>query len=372
MTLIPSVRAPLFYDILDLIKTKIKVKTLKKYVVYGAGGFGRDCIAALLKRDGDVAAILDRNPTLIGTDFNGIPILLPEEGVEVHHDATLVIGVFNPFSNLNDLAKWSDTHFVSVLTPQMLVFHFPELARYWLQPIAKHTIDEVHDNSLRELFVDEKSRQVFDMVLAYRKGDSLELDAVTEPHNQYLPDFISFDKPINFIDVGAYDGDTYRQFRANNIEFSSYIGFEPDHANYLKLLAEVNKNNNGPSLLLPLGLSDRFDQFPIEGSGSSAKMGDAGSSNSQMCRSIELDSAFPGLKCDYIKMDIEGAELSALVGMQETIIRNQPIVALSVYHKFDDIPVLSAYLNKLLPKSQLYLRQHGFSGFDTVLYCIPY
>ena len=53
-------------------------------------------------------------------------------------------------------------------------------------------------------------------------------------------------------------------------------------------------------------------------------------------------------------MDIKGAELSALRGMVELLSNQRPILAVSIYHH----------------KPKLYVRQHGYHGFNTVLYVV--
>jgi hypothetical protein len=72
-----------------------------------------------------------------------------------------------------------------------------------------------------------------------------------------------------------------------------------------------------------------------------------------------------------VKLDIEGAEHSALEGMKQTLRRSRPRLALAIYHKPNDLWELPLYVHELLPDSKLYVRQHGFSGFDTVLYALP-
>jgi FkbM family methyltransferase len=49
-------------------------------------------------------------------------------------------------------------------------------------------------------------------------------------------------------------------------------------------------------------------------------------------------------RVDFIKLDIEGAELDALVGAEETIRRFRPRLAVCVYHKWEDLGVLPAHI----------------------------
>lgn len=49
----------------------------------------------------------------------------------------------------------------------------------------------------------------------------------------------------------------------------------------------------------------------------------------------------------FIKMDIEGAELSGLIGAAETICRNKPQMAICIYHRREDIWELPQYILSL-------------------------
>ena len=42
------------------------------------------------------------------------------------------------------------------------------------------------------------------------------------------------------------------------------------------------------------------------------------------------------LRVDYIKMDVEGSERSALKGMAETLLRFHPRLSIAMEHRFDD------------------------------------
>ncbi|MHA6494564.1 FkbM family methyltransferase [Pseudomonas borbori] len=52
-------------------------------------------------------------------------------------------------------------------------------------------------------------------------------------------------------------------------------------------------------------------------------------------------------RIDFIKFDIEGAEIPALEGARETIERFRPRMALCLYHKWDDVVTIPAFLDSL-------------------------
>ena len=76
---------------------------------------------------------------------------------------------------------------------------------------------------------------------------------------------------------------------------------------------------------------------------------------------ITVDSVAKS-KMDFIKYDVEGAELEALLGSHETIMRDKPVLLVSAYHRSEDVFSLINYLNEKYPFYKLYLRR---------LRCVP-
>lgn len=69
----------------------------------------------------------------------------------------------------------------------------------------------------------------------------------------------------------------------------------------------------------------------------------------------------------YIKMDIEGSEMVALRGGQETIRKYHPYMALCTYHKMADILEIPRYVKSIRDDYKFYLR----SGTHTECYAVP-
>lgn len=67
-------------------------------------------------------------------------------------------------------------------------------------------------------------------------------------------------------------------------------------------------------------------------------------------------------------MDIEGAELDALIGAKNTIKNNKPFCTICVYHRPGDIFVIANYLKELVPEYKFKIRHYGMSMCETVLY----
>jgi hypothetical protein len=76
------------------------------------------------------------------------------------------------------------------------------------------------------------------------------------------------------------------------------------------------------------------------------------------------------LTASYVKYDVEGFERDAIAGTREAITRDGAALAVSVYHKPDDLWDIALLLRDMQPRYSFYLREHGPDGVDTVLYAL--
>ena len=86
---------------------------------------------------------------------------------------------------------------------------------------------------------------------------------------------------------------------------------------------------------------------------------------------MALDDLLHGQSVDFIKLDVEGAEIAALQGAADVIKRCRPTLAISFYHRAQDLWEIPQALASLCPDYRFYLRQHFFNSFDSVLYAVP-
>ncbi len=76
-------------------------------------------------------------------------------------------------------------------------------------------------------------------------------------------------------------------------------------------------------------------------------------------------------RVDFVKMDIEGAEQQAIEGAAETIRRFRPKLALSAYHRPEDMYQLMDMVAELHPGYRYYMRHYDPKGLnDSVLYAV--
>jgi FkbM family methyltransferase len=217
---------------------------------------------------------------------------------------------------------------------------------------------------------DDLSRQCLLDICEFRIGQNLAYASKTHHETQYFNDLtlpLLAGRRINYVDAGAYNGDSYMEL-SKYVDIGQAYLFEPDTENY-NLLAVAMQNRPESVICLPLALADSYQITAFNaGVGEGAAIGDHGSAR---IATVALDQVFPKLTIDFIKFDVEGAEVSALLGARELIQRCRPVLAISLYHRPTDIWEIPQTLLSISNQYLFYIRQHFFNSFDSVLYAIP-
>ena len=150
--------------------------------------------------------------------------------------------------------------------------------------------------------------------------------------------------------------------------------FEPNPSQYVICKKKLERVSN--ARLYPYGIYNQttilnFEQHnkddPTRGDGD-GKISELGNIKIE---AVALDDVLKNEQISFIKMDIEGAELAALHGCKQIITAQKPKLAISVYHKPEDIFEIPDYILTLNSNYQLYLRHYrAFSAYETVLYAV--
>ncbi|SFO07003.1 methyltransferase, FkbM family [Pseudobutyrivibrio sp. UC1225] len=173
-----------------------------------------------------------------------------------------------------------------------------------------------------------------------------------------------------FVDAGANNGDTIVGFKKwCNDKFEKIMAFEPNRITYENLVDNTKNDQRVEAYNYALWDKKETLRFSLNGAGSRVIC------DSNMC-SGEIDSAFAVTldsmldkeRITFIKMDIEGSELHALMGARKTIIRNKPNLAICVYHKPIDFIEIASYLLVLNPDYKINYRNYFSNTYETILY----
>lgn len=90
-----------------------------------------------------------------------------------------------------------------------------------------------------------------------------------------------------------------------------------------------------------------------------------------LTRAIDDTPGALGLeRIDFIKLDIEGAELRALQGAEQVLRRDRPRLAIAIYHLFNDCTDIPAFLDGLGVGCRFSLGHFTVHHCETVLFAL--
>ncbi|MFB5085894.1 FkbM family methyltransferase [Psychrobacillus sp. PGGUH221] len=170
------------------------------------------------------------------------------------------------------------------------------------------------------------------------------------------------------IDAGGFIGDTAILFAFKNVKGKIY-SFEPSKAGFEKILSLQNSFSNIEPVKKGLWNENavlKFDER--DDSLESSRIGE-GESDIEV---VTLDHFVEGnniSKVNFIKMDIEGAELNALKGARGVIKRDKPDLAICIYHSPTDLWEIPLWIKTNFPEYKVYINHtDGMFVWGTVCF----
>jgi len=74
---------------------------------------------------------------------------------------------------------------------------------------------------------------------------------------------------------------------------------------------------------------------------------------------------------DFIKLDVEGSEMDALTGGMKSIQRFRQKMAISLYHRPNDLFEIVLFLKASCPFYKFFIEHYTILQYEAVLYCDP-
>lgn len=232
-------------------------------------------------------------------------------------------------------------------------------------------------DSLYSILQDEKSRQVLTAYLNQKvTGRFKEMEDVWDKLQYYDGNFYDLKKVECIVDCGAFIGDSFLAFcdeyeRRAGVKFKgrAYL-LDPDEFNQQQIRKNC-QNSEADIACLKIGAWNQADFLAFqldENQRTAGKIVDSGGITIQV---DSIDDIVKNNRVDFIKMDIEGAELNALKGAAKTIVRDHPILAVCVYHKREDLLEIPNYIHSLYEGYKFYIRAYGGPySIEIVLFCV--
>jgi FkbM family methyltransferase len=361
------IQRDIFASVVDASNQKIEaVRNMQNsplpLLLYGMGGYAEGLLLFLDKYGIKIsAAMVDKEFYHEEKKYRAIPVYLKDE-VRKHFDSYNVLIGFADFvkaeEKLSDLKGCKKIFFVDS-TMNMDFFDYKYVKTNWTSFLFTYNLleDELSKKTMLA-FINGKisgyPKALYDLVQA----------------DQYFPaDIVHFNKNEIFIDAGAYNGDTLKKFiKKVKGRYQKIYALEPDNKSYEQLCAEVKTNKFHDVELINKGawkeagtLSFKTD-WNINARSAVSKTGDMN------IEAVSIDGILSNYAATFIKADIEGAELEALQGAKKTMRYSKPKLAISAYHRPEDLIAIPKYIKKIRPDYKFYLRHHLHITHELVLY----
>jgi FkbM family methyltransferase len=176
------------------------------------------------------------------------------------------------------------------------------------------------------------------------------------------------------IDAGGCWGDTALYF-AEKISSSGRVfccEFDPVNLEILEDNLRLNPALQTRVHILRIALWDKSDEtIDYVARGPGTALNASGPANGTVITTLSIDDLAAREKLarvDVIKMDIEGAELRALQGAEQVLRRFRPKLAISLYHKPDDLLDIPEYVRGLGLDYRFFLGHYTIHHEETVLF----
>lgn len=229
-----------------------------------------------------------------------------------------------------------------------------------------------------KLFADERSKKLFSDIISFRMTGELKYLADAENPGVSYKELFGGESVDTVIDCGAYRGDSASQI-AEALSPRAIYAVEPDPRTFAKLSAYAENETRCTVVPVHAAVGDENTKTRIAASAGRGS-GILGTTKGAKAEAVPLRTVTciaeengigggDGSRLDLIKYDVEGVEKEALAGSFDIIKKESPCLAVSVYHRTDDIYELPRYVSEMCQHHKLYLRRAPcIPAWDTVLF----
>lgn len=207
---------------------------------------------------------------------------------------------------------------------------------------------------------------------------TFEESLLVEIKEQNFADYYDFDlipqteEDEVFVDLGAYTGDSAMEFiQQYNDQYKKMYCYEISKNSFAIL--QKNLGNDERIVCECKGAGKEhatmyMKEFGVTGTSNSL------SENEESGYEVEVVSLDDEIKekITWIKMDIEGAEQSAILGCKNHIRNDKPKLTICTYHNNEDIWKIPQMIKELNPDYKFFMRYNGtqIGPSEYVLYCL--
>lgn len=343
------------------------------YALFGAGRLGKMALAGLRKAGIEPVAFADNRESLWNTSLDGVQVLSPQDAVDrFAQKAIFVVTVYTSQPVWDQLSTFG----VRIASFASLAWRYPsELLPHADLELPFKIFDQADDvRKAFGLWADDISRREYLGQLSWHTtlDRTLLPDHLLQQEIYFADELIAPLPEEVFVDCGAFDGDTVREFiRRRGTSFGHIVAIEPDPANCKVMqahLAELPEEirNRVTTMQHAVGASRGMVSFNATGTAASS----VGNGTFDV-ECVPLDDLLQGYKPTYIKMDIEGAEPDAVSGARRVIAEDAPVLAVCLYHRQEHLWQIPLMIRSFSDQYKFFLRRYADECWELVCYAVP-
>lgn len=318
----------------------------KPIVLYGMGNGADKVLDEFEKRNITAAGVMSSDDFVRYQSFRGFTVKKQSDLEKELGDFTVALCFASDLPDVMEhIRKVASEH--ELLVPNVPVFGKDILDDDYLQRHREQIENAYH------LLADEKSRTVYKGALDFFYTGKLSyLDAIESEKDEAFREILQLHNE-NYLDLGAYRGDTIDEFLRYSDGYMRITAVEPNPKNRQKLSEHIAGLDN--TFAVHAGIADKAGEMYVsKGAGRMAALNNVGGIEVPVT-TVDLLDCSP----TYIKVDIEGMESAMLRGAAQTL-KHKPKLSLAAYHRTGDFFELILQLHAINPDYKIFLRKHPY------------
>lgn len=288
-----------------------KTKDGKLTILYGAGATGKMCFDILkrvFKNEIKIDYFCDDDFNKWGKEIDGIDIISFDELKDINQNIDLIITTIYAKNIYHKLLKLENITIFEMFNMTQ------DLNKFDMQ-LEDKDLFVINMNKIKSIVYDDESKNVIDFISNFVISEThnvFDFDKIcSEEEHYFIKEVLnSISEKITIVDAGSYTGELIRPIHDLGIDYNKIYCFEIDPYNYIQL--ENNFKNQKKVICIKKGLWSKESEVYLEGDNSSTKIVDY--VTDRCVNVVSLNEYFSDETVDFIKMDIEGAEMNALKG----------------------------------------------------------
>ncbi len=336
----------------------IKISSGMGVYIYGAGFMGCKYADLLSEKGYEILGFFETSVNVAGKRVHNLPVFSV-----AYQNALVLISSFKYYNEMKKILIQLGYTEDKIISP-MAAFD-----KYYI-PEYEYAFHAFEDELSQKIVLDKIKYHVL--------------------RRKMIPNWVYFDlemfsnsKEDVFVDGGAFDGATAKEFaRLKNGKYKKIYCFEPTESSYAQTVQNLKDFENISVIQKGLYTHETVLQFKDFGvdewnAVENYYMGHEwnGPEIPYSITEIEvtsLDLFFQEKQAkDYptiIKLDIEGSEKAALLGMRNVINTSHPKLIICAYHKIEDYYELAKAIKEICPNYRLKLRHYTDSVDDSIIF----